>query len=139
MKLPERNSSQLSPGEFELMSLLWEHGPLTISGVHQALDRQVGYTTVQTRLNRLVAKGLASRSAERPARYQAVLSADRATASRLDQLVDLVTGGNVVPLVAQLVDDRQLTAQELGELKEIIRAAEQRLAGDESPELRGGA
>ncbi len=45
-------------GELELLSLLWEHGGLSLSEVHEKLGRDVGYTTVQTRLNRLVDKGL---------------------------------------------------------------------------------
>jgi predicted transcriptional regulator len=40
--------------------------------------------------------------------------------------LDRVTQGNIVPLVAHLVDDRSLTRQELGELKQIIRDAEKR-------------
>ncbi|MBM4004098.1 MAG: hypothetical protein FJ295_12560 [Planctomycetes bacterium] len=43
-------------GELELLNLLWEHGGLSLSEVHDCLGRDVGYTTVQTRLNRLVDK-----------------------------------------------------------------------------------
>ena len=39
-----------SPGELELLQLLWEQGPLSLSEVHDLLERNVGYTTVQTRL-----------------------------------------------------------------------------------------
>ena len=118
---------KLSPGEMELMSLLWEQGPLTIAAAHSALQREIGYTTVQTRLNRLVEKGLATRSSARPAEYSAAVSADAIGANHLDILVDRVAGGNVVPLVAHLVDDRALTQQEVDELKKIIADAERRL------------
>ncbi len=118
-------SAKLSPGEMELMSELWQHGPLTIAEAHQSLGRPIGYTTVQTRLNRLVAKGLVSKTSHRPARYSAAVTANRIGAHHLDDLVERVAGGKVVPLVAHLVQQRALSPEELDELKKIVRAAEQ--------------
>ncbi len=117
-------SGKLTPGEMELMSELWQQGPLTIAQVHQSLGRPIGYTTVQTRLNRLLAKGLVSKSGDRPARYAAAVTADRIGAHHLDDLVERVAGGKVVPLVAHLVQQRALSRQELEELKQIVRTAE---------------
>ena len=60
---------RLSPGEFEILSMLWEQGPLTLSEAHGSFDRfgrKVGYTTIQTRLNRLVEKGAVRRSTRLP-------------------------------------------------------------------------
>ena len=113
------------------MSILWEHGPLMLSEAHESLGRPIGYTTVQTRLNRLVEKGLAMRSKERPAKYEAAISSDDVSAENLEILLDRVTGGKVVPLVAHLVDDRSLTRDELCALKKIIDEAEQRLSAEE--------
>lgn len=123
-KQPATPSAKLSPGEMELMSELWQQGPMTIAQVHQSLGRPIGYTTVQTRLNRLLAKGLVSKSSDRPARYTAAVTADRIGAHHLDDLVERVAGGKVVPLVAHLVQQRALSRQELEELKEIVRTAE---------------
>ena len=119
-----RATEKLSPGEMELMGELWQQGPLTIAEVHQSLGRPIGYTTVQTRLNRLVEKGLVSRSSGRPARYAAAVTADRIGAHHLDDLVERVAGGKVVPLVAHLIRQRALSPQELDELKAIVRSAE---------------
>ena len=59
-------------GEMELLSLLWQRRSMTLSEVDEAMDRSVGYTTVQTRLNRLVHKGLAAKEkAGRPATHGA--------------------------------------------------------------------
>ena len=44
------------------------------------MDRPLGYTTVQTRLNRLVAKGVVARSNDRPARYRAAVRPDEVSA-----------------------------------------------------------
>lgn len=132
MHMPTRNNvnGNLSPGEMEIMSMLWEHGSLTLSEAHEALGRPLGYTTVQTRLNRLVEKGVVERSTERPARYRPAISAERVSARHLENLVDRVTGGAIVPLVAHLVNDRSLTREEIGELKQLIREAERRLKNE---------
>ena len=127
----QRRNRKLSAGEMEMMSVLWEHGPLTLSAAHERLGRPLGYTTVQTRLNRLVEKGLAVRSKDRPARYRASVSADDVSANHLGILLERVTGGSVVPLVAHLVDDPSLTREQIAELKKLIREAEKRLARGE--------
>ncbi len=119
MSTPDK-AAKLSSGEMEIMKLLWEHGPLTINEAHQAIGRPIGYTTVQTRLNRLVEKGAASRSTERPAKYEAAISPDSVSADHLDLLVDRVASGSVVPLVAQLLSNRKLSADEITELERLI-------------------
>ena len=47
---------RLGAGELELLEVLWQQGPSTISEAQSGLEREQGYTTVQTRLERLVAK-----------------------------------------------------------------------------------
>lgn len=112
------------------MEMLWKHGEVTLSAAHQALGLPIGYTTVQTRLNRLVRKGLVRRSDERPARYSAAIAQDAVSAHDLNLLVERVSGGSVVPLVAQLVRDRSLTGAEIAELKRLLQDAEQRLQSE---------
>lgn len=115
---------RLSAGEMEVLQLLWDRGELTLSEAHQAMDRKLGYTTVQTRLNRLVEKGLVARSEERPARYSAAVGRQQVSAGHLDLLIERVTAGKVVPLVAQLIRDRTLSPDEIHELKQLIDEAE---------------
>ena len=130
--MKKKSNTKLSAGEMEIMSVLWEHGPLALSAAHEKLGRPIGYTTVQTRLNRLVEKGIATRSKERPAHYEAAVSPEEVSANHLNVLLDRVTGGNVVPLVAHLVDDRNLSHDDISELKKIIRDAERRISTEES-------
>jgi BlaI family penicillinase repressor len=132
---------RLTTGELEIVSTLWNADPATISEVHVALGRPVGYTTVQTRLNRLVEKGVVSKSDDRPARYSALFNPEDVSRRDLDVLVRRVNGGKVVPLVAYLVRDRQLTPQEIADLRQLVDEAERqsrrstprgRLAGGKS-------
>ena len=117
---------RLAAGEIEILEMLWQRQPVSIAEAHAALGQRVGYTTVQTRLNRLVEKGIVSRSAERPARYSAAIAPADVSRRDLDVLVDRVNAGRVVPLVAQLVRDRTLSAAEIVELKQLIDEAERK-------------
>jgi BlaI family penicillinase repressor len=118
---------KLSAGEMEIMNILWQSGPATLAEAHQAMPRSIGYTTVQTRLNRLVDKGLVARSSDRPAKYAASVAAEQVSAGHLNTLLERVTSGRVVPLVAHLVNEASLSRDEIEELKALIARAEQSL------------
>lgn len=120
-----RKPARLSAGEMEIMQVLWRLKGATLSEAHAALGRPLGYTTVQTRLNRLVEKGIVRRSTDRPAQYAATVGPDEVGARHLDLLLERVSGGSVIPLVAHLVRDRALSPAEIAELKQLIRDAEE--------------
>jgi predicted transcriptional regulator len=118
---------RLSAGEIEIMGMLWERGPVSLAEAHQALaaKRPIGYTTIQTRLNRLVAKGVVSRTCQRPARYEALVPPDAVGARHIDLLLEKIRGLQVVPLVAHLIRDRRLSPAEVAALKDLITEAEE--------------
>ncbi len=119
-----RKTPRLSAGEMEIMQMLWRQGGVTLSEAQAGLGRAIGYTTVQTRLNRLVDKLVVTRTAERPARYAAAVGPEEVGARHLDLLLERVSDGGVVPLVAHLVRDRALSPAEIAELKQLIAQAE---------------
>ena len=122
-----RNTVRLSAGEMDLMNVLWQEGPVTIAEAHRAFGksgRAIGYPTMQTRLNRLVAKGLATRSGRRPARYEPAVTVDQVTAGHLDQLLDKLAGATVAPLVCHLISERPLTEREIRQLRELLDQAQ---------------
>ncbi|MBN2024790.1 MAG: BlaI/MecI/CopY family transcriptional regulator [Pirellulales bacterium] len=118
---------RLSRGELDILAMLWQRGPLTLREAHEAFDdfgEPVGYTTMQTRLNRLAKKDVVRRSDERPARYEAVLNPAEVGVRDLETLLDRVTQGRLVPLVAHFLTDHRLSPEELAELKRLIVQAE---------------
>ena len=119
-----RSTPRLSAGEMEIMHLLWRLGSANLAEAQAGFDRRIGYTTMQTRLNRLVEKAVVTRTAERPARYSAAVAPADVSAGHLDLLLERVSDGSVVHLVAHLVRDRTLTAEEIAELKALIAEAE---------------
>ncbi len=117
-------TAYLGAGEMEMLQVLWSEGGVTISEAQRALDRPVGYTTVQTRLNRLVAKGVVRRTDKRPANYYAAVAPEEVSARHLDLLLKRVSQGQVVPLVTHLVKDRRLSLDEIEKLKQLLAEAE---------------
>jgi len=121
-KTPKKTPLKLSPGELELLELLWDRGPLSIAGAHQAFlerGRAIGYPTVQTRLNRLAEKGILRKLDRHPTVYEAVLQPSDVSGRYFD-LFDKLCGGNLAPLMLHLSGKRALTPEELRVLKNII-------------------
>lgn len=129
---------RLGAGELELLEVLWRLGSVTIAEAQAGLDREQGYTTVQTRLERLVAKGVAAKSKNRPAKYSAAVSREEISRDDLKTLVRRVTQGSVVPLIAHLVNDRALTSDEVQQIRDLIAEAEARLTGRRSGRKSNG-
>ena len=124
----QSKSRRVSAGELELLEILWQKGEVTLSETHQAMGPGIGYTTVQTRLNRLAEKGLAKRSEGRPAKYSAAVNQDEIHAGQFDLLLKRIGSGSVVPLVAHLVEDRSLSRAEIDQLRSLINQAEEKLS-----------
>lgn len=117
---------RLLASELEILDVLWKHGPLSIIEVQRHLPTGVSYTTVQTRLNRMLGKELLERTTERPGKYSAAITRQSASAADLKLLVKRVGQGHVMPLVAQLIQSNTLKAEEYDELRALIDQAERK-------------
>ncbi|MGA2062189.1 MAG: BlaI/MecI/CopY family transcriptional regulator [Thermoguttaceae bacterium] len=116
-----------SVGEIAILAMLWQEGPLSLAQAHQRFGqygRPVGYPTMQTRLNRLSAKGWVRRSEDRPSLYSAFVTADEVAAGHLDQWLSMAKTAGVAPLVAHLIAESPLTTKEIQELKKLLTEAE---------------
>jgi BlaI family penicillinase repressor len=131
--MARKKGAKLSLGEMRLMGILWERGPLTLAEAFQSQPGQVGYTTIQTQLNRLVDKGVAARSKSRPMKYRPLASPTEAGAGLLQLLIDTVGGGKIIPLVAELVSRATLSKEDAQELKRIIDDATKKGPARTSP------
>ncbi len=132
-------SLRLSAGELEIMAMLWNEGPLTISEAHRRFGhygQEIGYPTMQTRLNRLAAKRVVRRDKQRPATYEAAVEAAEVGAEHLGHLAQTVSRQSVAPLVAHLISERPLTAEEIRQLKQLLDEAESRPTRSKSGKKR---
>ena len=136
----KRGRIRVSAGEQELLSMLWSFKTMTLSEAHaefSAFGQVVSYPTMQTRLNRLVEKGLARRSDERPAHYSAIVTEDDVAAAQVRNLLDRFGRQRLVPLVAELMSEPSLSKDELAELREMLIAAEERERNSSGAKKRG--
>ena len=77
----------LAQREAEIMEVLWEYGPSTVSEVREKLEDELAYTTVLTTLRNLESKEYVTHEGEgRAHRYFALVERDAARSSALQDL-----------------------------------------------------
>ncbi len=94
--------AHLTPGEFELMEILWPLGEATVKEVWQKVDpsRNLAYTTVMTVLEKMYRKGILSQRKKGKAYlYSAVLSKEDAVKGVLEHICDAYFAGSSTELV----------------------------------------
>jgi predicted transcriptional regulator len=119
----------LSPGQLEIMDVVWRQGDATVAEVWKALAarRQVARNTVLTMLARLEEKGWLARKADTHAHiYRATVSRETALGTMLDQLVETAFGGSTEGLVMTLLQGRKISKEETARLRALIDQAEAR-------------
>ena len=100
--------------ELDIMTVLWQQSSGTVTEVQAALETPLAYTTVLTILRNLEAKGFVRREEEgRAHRYFPKVKQKAAQRRALRRLVDTLFLGSPEALLAQLVDDHNLSAVEL--------------------------
>lgn len=116
--------------ELDVMSVLWDRGPSTVAEVRKALDDELAYTTVLTVLRILEEKGYVGHTTEgRAHRYRPLVERAAAGESALRRLRDRLFGGSPELLLTRLVDDEDLTEEELRRMRDLLA---DRLGEDES-------
>ena len=125
MTTQRKTNQPLTPLELEIMQVLWETGPCTVSEVQPKLKGQLAYTTVQTMLNVLLRKKKVRRElAGRAFVYRPAVSKEKAMGTALDDLVSRMFGGSGEALLMAMVDARQISAEELERVAKKLAAAE---------------
>jgi len=121
--MSETKQSKLGERELDIMSALWRLGRGTVRDVHEAMSAQgidVAYTTVQTMLNRLQAKGYVDRRMTgRAYLYSPRVRRPAAAGKALDSLIDRFFGGSSEQLARHLIES-DLSAAELDRVRSLL-------------------
>jgi BlaI family penicillinase repressor len=108
------DQASLGERELDVMTLLWQNGSGTVTEVQQALNATLAYTTVLTILRNLEAKGFVRREEEgRAHRYFPKVKEKAARQRAVRRLIDTLFRGSPEALLSQLVDDHDLSPEEL--------------------------
>ena len=112
----------VSEAELDVLKALWERGPGTVRELREALGRRGwAYTTVQTLLQRLEAKGHVRSDKSGTAHvYRAAVTRARLLGQRLRDLADQLCGGAASPLLLALVEEGRFTPEEIQRLRRLL-------------------
>lgn len=107
--------------ELDIMNVLWEHGPSTAAEVRERLEDDLAYNTVLTMLRILEEKGYARHEEDgRAHRYFPLVERHTAGDSALGRLIPRLFQGSASLLLTQMVQNRDLSDEDLRELRAII-------------------
>jgi BlaI family transcriptional regulator, penicillinase repressor len=110
----------LSKSELEVTRIVWKLGSAKVRDVVDALPagRQLDFFTVQTYLRRLKAKGyLKTRRDGRADIYFPAIRSSSVIPEIIADFVDRTFGGEALPLMQHLIQDRGLSDHEIDQLQ----------------------
>ena len=122
--MPPRKSPTLTEAELRLMEVLWDKGPGTVHQLLEALDGKpaLAYNSVLTTIRILEKKGYVQHLKDGRAHvYQALIGKKEATRSEVRNLVGRFFQNSHELLLLNLLEDRNLDAQELQRLRDLLQ------------------
>ena len=122
---------KLTKAEEEIMQIIWELGPCTVSNIRDYMEREMGvkkppHSSVSTIVRILEQKGYLSHKAYgRTYEYHPEVSKKTYSKRSLKSLVNNYFGGSVNSLVSFLVEENDLKVSELSNLLDQLDDAEE--------------
>jgi BlaI family penicillinase repressor len=121
--LAKRPSRPPTAAETAILACLWNSGPSTVGEVRDRLgNARTGYTTVLKLLQVMHEKGLVRRDeSSRAHRYEAAVRREQAQSTALASMVRQLFAGSVSQLVLRALADAEPTAEEIAEIRRLLR------------------
>lgn len=114
-----------TPAELEILKILWDTGPLTVREVLDVLNvagPPRAYTSIMSLLNVMADKGLLERDPEgRAFRYRPVVERAKTLGGLVEDVWQRAFAGSASALVAHLLDQTQPDAEELAEIRRLLK------------------
>ena len=118
-------TSALSKLELEIMQILWDSGRCSVREIQERFSKKKlpAYTTVQTVVYRLEAKGAVRRVRKigNAHIFEAILSR-KATQRRLIDELLVLFGGRSQPVIAYLIQSGKLNLQDIEDAEKMLQA-----------------
>jgi predicted transcriptional regulator len=121
--MPKQRIHRLGDLQLGIMQVLWARREATVAEMHQALNEQrnLAYTTVATMLRKMDERGLVAHRAEgRTFIYFPRVAAEDVSRSMVDHWVERLFGGSLLEAVNHLLTTREVSADELRRLEQLI-------------------
>ena len=113
----------ISEAEWDVMKIVWDHGPLTSGDVVKRLadDKDWKPRTIKTLLARLVRKGaVAAQESDGKFLYAARVTREVLAKREGRSFLARVFDGAVAPALVHFIQDADLSPQQIAELKKIL-------------------
>ncbi len=126
---PASDDKRLTNVELELMSILWRLGEANVAQVIAALpaERVLAYTSVSTILRILEGKGfVAARREGRGHLYKPQVTRSAYEARAVKDVVNRVFQGVPVAMVRQLLENVQMSDNDVRELRKLVASIKER-------------
>ncbi len=122
--MPRPRTEHPTPGELDVLNILWDRGPCTAREVWTVLNqrRERHYTSVNSLLNTMVDKGLLTRhSDQRAFLYEAAIAREKTQGQLVKDLVGRAFEGSPSGLVLQVLDQCDPSPEEMDQIAKMIR------------------
>ena len=119
-----RRSTTLTGQELEIMKIVWERDSSTVRDVYEALlkKRKVAYTTVMTMMKILEQKKyLKKTQLDRAYVYRPAQPKRQVVGAMVRDFINRVFNGATEPLLVHLVEEHDLSREELEEIARLRR------------------
>lgn len=113
----------LTEVELEMMNVIWRIGPCNVNQILEALpsDRDLAYTTVSTMVRILEQKNFVTATKSgRSHLYQAAIDKSDYQVKSISEVVTNVFDGMPVALIKQLLNSKNISEQDLQEIRTIL-------------------
>lgn len=115
----------MSKAEMEVARVVWQLKSASARQVHEGLEREIDFSTVQTYLTRLEEKGyIRSKKEGRAKIFSARANPTTVIRDKVRELVDILFDGDAVPMMRHLIEDAEMSEDDLKSLREMLDESE---------------
>ncbi|MBN1273238.1 MAG: BlaI/MecI/CopY family transcriptional regulator [Candidatus Aminicenantes bacterium] len=122
----KKKRRKLSPANLEIMKAVWEKGEVTVNDVMEVINAKrkspIRRSTIQVQMNRLEDYGWLEHTKKgRIYFYSAAAGKQKTRKEILDDIKNRVFGGSRAELIKCLIDDTNVTPEEIKELRALLK------------------
>jgi BlaI family penicillinase repressor len=126
---------EVTEAEWAIMKVVWEHQPCAAGTVQEALARELGwaYSTVKTTMDRMVGKGLLEITRIRNLQlFSAKVDRRQVAGWEFRRMLSRAFDGALGPMMQYLVENEELSQQDLAQLRKAVDSAKKSSESDRS-------
>jgi BlaI family penicillinase repressor len=125
-----KSQSELTAGEWSIIQAVWDNEPCAAPTVQEELEKKTGwsYSTVKTMMDRMVDKGLlATQRIRNLILYTSIITKKEAQKGEIMRAVKRAFGGAMTPMMQFLLENKNMTEEELDQLEAMIRSKKEKV------------